>query len=242
MESVPYQANTPPVDSALEAWIADSKNAFYDPVLEGVVINALGDSYFRGSKLGVDGVWLTLLAKKYGIQMHNYGINGSTVADVAEKKPMVRRYGEMPDNNPHMVFVEGGRNDFKMRVPVGTADSRDISTYCGALNVILEGVKHKYPNALIICFTPWNFPEVAGYERTSKDYADAMETVARAWGASIIRADDPKVSGIDMRDADFRARYCLTPGDISHLNLEGMKIAMTHFEKILAAYFREYRN
>ena len=225
---------------ALKKWIEDSKKTFYDSVLEGLTINALGDSYFKGNGLDMDYVWLSLMANKYGMDMNNYGINGSVVAYGKGTNPMVLRYNDMPANNAQIIFVEGGRNDFNEKTPIGDVNSRDIVTYSGALNVILDGVKEKYPNAMIICFTPWNFPDKEGYDLTYKDYCDAMEAVAKAHGVCCIHADDPAVSGIDMRDPGFREKYCMNPGDVSHLNSEGMKIAMTHFERIVATYYRDF--
>ena len=66
------------------------------------------------------------------------------------------------------------------------------------------------------------------------DYANAMEAVAQKQGVYFIRACDPAVSGIDMQDEDFRAKYCLKHDDISHLNAAGMKIALSNFEKLIA--------
>ena len=49
---------------------------YYAPVLEGVTVNAIGDSYFAGNGLNPDDIWLSLIAKKYGMTMNNYGKNG----------------------------------------------------------------------------------------------------------------------------------------------------------------------
>ncbi len=208
-------------------------------ILKGLTVNALGDSYFDGHGLDRSKVWLSLLANKYDIKMNNYGIGGSTVSNYVNKNPMCVRYASMAKNNADIVLLEGGRNDFNQSVPLGTADSRDTKTFSGALNVIIEGLKKKYPNAMIVCISNWNFPGTKnGLDYA--DYADAMEAVAKRQGVYFIRACDPAVSGIDMKSYSFRAQYCMNPDDISHLNAEGMKIALSHFEKLLAEYYRDF--
>ena len=103
--------------------------------LNGLTINALGDSYFAGYKLDNPDrdVWLSLMAKDYNMVLKNYGISGSTVSNyVTNKNPMCVRYANMSNNNADIVLVEGGRNDFSQNVPIGKAGSRDTKTFSGA--------------------------------------------------------------------------------------------------------------
>ena len=214
---------------------------YHADVLKGLTINALGDSYFNYSKMDKSQVWLSLLANKYSIKMNNYGIGGSTVTDrITTNNPMCQRYLSMADNNADIILLEGGRNDFNKNVKLGTVDSHDTTKFCGALNVIIEGLKEKYPNAMIVCISNWNFPETNVLELNYASYANAMEKVAKQQGVYFIRACDPEVSGIDMSSKEFRIKYCLQVSDTSHLNEEGMKIAMAHFEKILAEYYQDF--
>lgn len=208
-------------------------------ILKGLTVNALGDSYFEGHGLPQSKVWLGLLASKYDIKMNNYGVGGSTVSDYVNKNPMCVRYTSMSDNYADIVLLEGGRNDFNNEVPLGDVDSHDTKTFLGALNVTIEGLKAKYPDAMIVCISNWNFPGTKN-ELGCADYANAMEAVAQKQGVYFIRACDPAVSGIDMQDEDFRAKYCLKHDDISHLNAAGMKIALSNFEKLIAEYYHDF--
>lgn len=225
----------------LAQWIEDSISSYYAQNLEELTVYAIGDSYFEGNGLLSDYVWLSLMSKKYGIELHNYGKNGSTVSNyVTSYNPMCDRYTSLPDGSPDIILVEGGRNDFNQKVPIGAADSSDTKTYSGALNVIIDGLQKKYPSAMIVCVTPWNFPDKSGYSLTYKDYTDAMEEVAEAQGVYCVKAYEPEISGVNMRDDSFKSKYCMKPGDVSHLNLDGMKIAMSHFEKIIAQYYADF--
>ncbi|MBQ8431860.1 MAG: SGNH/GDSL hydrolase family protein [Clostridia bacterium] len=225
----------------LEKWIEDSKKNYYNAVLEGLTVNAIGDSYFAGNGLESGHVWIQLLAKKYGQDMNNYGKNGSMVSNyTGTNNPMCLRYGSMANNNPAIVLIEGGKNDYNQGTPLGTVDSHDNKTFMGALNVIIEGVKAKYPNAMIVCITPWNFTNTRSHPLVSVDYANAMKAVAEAQGVYCIYAYDTEISGVDMTNEDFRAKYCMKPSDVSHLNLDGMKIVMPRFEKLLAEFYTDF--
>ena len=84
----------------------------------------------------------------------------------------------------------------------------------------------------------WNFPDTNDVALskgiTYLDYANAAEAVCAEKGVHFFRSYDKSVSGVDMRNDLFRATYCLKPTDISHLNLEGMKLVMPKFEAFIA--------
>lgn len=226
----------------LKLWIEESKKVNYYSNLEGITLNAIGDSYFQGDKLATEYVWLNLLSIKYGITLHNAGKNGSTVsAFVTTNNPICRRYTSMPSNDPQIVLVEGGRNDYNKNTPLGTVDSTDEKTFMGALNVTLTGLKKMYPSAMIVCITPWNFTgtnTTTGF--TYRDYVNAMIAVAEAQGVYCINASDPKTVGVDMKDSSFKAKYSMDGTSISHLNMEGMKYVLPRFEEHLSLLYADF--
>lgn len=225
----------------LSQWIEDSKKTYFSDVLKGLTINSIGDSYFAGNGMDPAFVWLNLMAKKYGQSMNNYGVNASMVSNyTGTNNPMCLRYSKMANNSPAIVLIEGGKNDYNQATPLGTVDSRDDKTFMGALNVIVDGVKTKYPNAMIVLVTPWNFTNTRSHTLVSVDYADAMKQVAQAQGVYCIYAYDTAVSGVDMTSESFRSTYCMTPSDVSHLNPEGMKLVFPKFEKLLAEYYTDF--
>ncbi len=209
-------------------------------MLEGLTINAIGDSYLDGNGLDRDLVWLSLLAKKYNIKLNNYGKNGSSISNVPDRNPMCVRYERMEDNDPDIVLIEGGRNDYNCAVALGETDSRDVSTFMGALNVVIEGIKKKYPRAMIVCITNWNYANTQNREFGSEDYANAMKRVADSNGVYCIMANDVSLTGVDMTSAYFRETYCQRPGDVSHLNSEGMKLVMPRFESLITECYKDF--
>ena len=236
--------NTPTVQikQQLEQWIEDSRQDYYPDNLKGLTINAIGDSYFQGAGLDPDYIWLSMLAEKYGIDMTNHGIGGSTVSNyVTNHNPMVDRFYKMPDNAPDIFLLEGGKNDYNVNAPLGDVNSRDTKTFMGALNVLIDAIQEKYPNAMIVCFPTWNFPQTNQLGLKYPDYCNAMHAVAIAQGVYFVRSYDPAVSGVNMSDKDFVHQYCLHDTDISHLNREGMKNLLLKYERILSELYADFK-
>ena len=223
----------------LGRWFEEQKAAFHCSALEGLTVNALGDSYFGGSGLPKEQIWLGLLARKYGMDMNNYGIGGSTVT-YGGYEPMCVRYADMKSNDPDIVILEGGRNDFNGQFPIGDLNGSDITTYAGAWNVLIDGVQQKYPDAMIVVISPWNFPYESNKTLQRDDYINAMREVAEAQGVYFIDASVKKDTGVDMESPYFRRQYCKNENDVSHLNAEGMKLVMPNFDKLIAACYEDF--
>ncbi len=232
-------------NKAFYDWLEANKKETYYSSLDGLTLNVLGDSYFDGNNGIPDRyfVWPGILAQKYGMDFVNHGIGGSTMSNfVTNKNPMVDRYKKLYDNDPDIVIIEGGRNDFNVAAPIGTNDSRDTTTFKGALNTVLDGVKEKYPDAMIICVTVWYWEQAPKAETggTHLDYGNAMLEVCAERGIPCFNAMDRSAVGVDMMSSAFRTQYCASPTDGSHLNLEGMKLAFPAFEKFIAEQWEQF--
>ena len=218
----------------------------FNQILMGITMYAMGDSYFGGSSLGKEGTWVNMLGEKYGMDYINYGIGGSTMSDfVTDKNPMVKRYTSMKKGDADIILLEGGRNDRTKEVPLGDLDSRDSKTFLGSINIMLDGMLKTYPNALIILVTPWNHTgKVASTGLCNVDYANAMRKLAEYRNDPRIvclYAADPNLVGVNMNDASFRAKYCIAENDVSHLNLEGMKMVLPFMEQFIAKEYAKFK-
>ena len=234
--------------SAEEAalWLVGETEDYYD-VLEGVKMYAIGDSYFGGSQLGQHQTWVNLLGYKYGMTFHNYGIGGNTVATArgqsGNQPPMHTRYDQMPMDGD-IYIIEGGRNDRHYSVPFGKNDSTAVNSFKGALNVIIQGIQAKNPDAFIVLVTPWSYATESGYLGTNNDYADAMKELAEYYNdphVVCMYAADAEYTGVDMADAKFRAQYCQAANDVSHLNADGMYLVAPKFDKWLAEAYAKFK-
>lgn len=227
-------------------WLIGETEDYYD-ILEGIKMYALGDSYFGGSSLGQHQTWVNLLGYKYGMTFHNYGIGGNTVATAkgqsANQPPMFTRYEEMPMDGD-IYIVEGGRNDRRYSVPFGDNESKDGSSYKGALRVIIDGILSKNPDAFIVLVTPWSSTKESGYLGTNNDYADAMKELAEYYNdphVVCMYAADTEYTGVDMAIPSFRKEYCLSLSDVSHLNANGMYMVAPKFDLWIAEAYAKFK-
>lgn len=122
-------------------------------------INCLGDSITEGYLN--DGIsWADRLQTlTYAKAVNKYGIGGSTVSTFADQHPMCLRYNEM-DSKADFIVIFGGNNDFTQSVPLGNEDDVDTKTFYGGLNVLLLGLREKYPTGKFLYVTPlrmWDY-------------------------------------------------------------------------------------
>ncbi|MDP4152289.1 MAG: SGNH/GDSL hydrolase family protein [Bacillota bacterium] len=176
-------------------------------------MNALGDSLTKGdiSGKGLQGIpWTGHMKDLTGLyECRNYGINGNKLA---LEKGMAERYVEM-DNDADVISVFGGMNDFCKGVPLGTVSDNDVSTFFGAINVMINGLYKKFPRAEIFFITPpkckssfygWESftPNTSGH--ILKDYRDAILTAADIYSIPVL--DLYSCSGMScyLDDGTFR--------------------------------------
>lgn len=220
--------------------------------LEGAHIYAIGDSYLEGNGINYNDNWLNLLVARYDAQLVSHGKNGSAISAYAKNNnPMVNRYQNLPnDPDADIIIFEGGRNDYNQNVPIGTVGDPDVNTFAGAVLTTIDGLLQKYPNAVILCMTPWNLDalttganKVNGAGNRTRDYADAFKQVVEYMNndrVRLIRNDDTSVIPVYMTHYSFRKAFCMNEGDISHLNGYGMKTVMPYLENEIAALYRDY--
>ena len=128
--------------------------------LSGLRWNALGDSWTADAANAITGKYngyVARIAEKTGMIARNYGISSSTISEMGGGglEPMCVRYVDM-DDEADLVTVMGGINDHTeviTAIDYGDIDSTDTATFYGGWNVLLSGLRTKYPNAIILVFT-----------------------------------------------------------------------------------------
>lgn len=200
---------------------------------EGLKVNFIGDSLFGGHT--VKGGWIKLFCEKHQLDYNNYGINGCTLSACKDgSNPIIHRYTDMADNDPDLIIFEGGRNDFNKCAEIGSVEVEDETTYCGAIALLVKGLKEKYPRARIAASTFWNTGTVNKEGRRSNEYVEAMIAACEELGVPYINSFDESASGVYMTDREFRERYCVCGGDVCHLNEEGMEMVLPFYESEIA--------
>lgn len=131
-------------------------------VLEEKKIAFLGDSITRGIYLPDEN---DCYAKRMARAVtwggfYNHSVPGSRIGEYIGPDPkrikgsFLQRYPQMPDGMD-IVVVFGGTNDFGIgNAPMGTPSDQDPYTFCGAVNLLFEGLKRKYPQAVFVVITP----------------------------------------------------------------------------------------
>ena len=172
-----------------------------------------GDSLVYGSRLLGYPTWVTWLAAKYHMTAVNLGINGSSIAEMAnvaegedDHDPIVDRYQDALREHPDadIVVVEGGANDRTQDVPLGEITSTTKTEFCGAINRIINGTRILCPQSKIFFISlPWRWTSANSLGLKENDYAAAMKAVCEA---KSIPSRHPCLDGdIDFRDSAVAA-------------------------------------
>lgn len=145
----------------------------------------LGDSLTAGQ--GIETPYSAFVKEELGFkEVYNYGIGWSTVANGGTcdchpnnyeggHNPFVYRYSLM--NQGDIIAVCGGANDHGLNVPIGTIDDTAETTFYGALNRLITGLKKCNPGAYIFFMTPFNYDTVNDNGIHLSGYVEAIKKV-----------------------------------------------------------------
>ena len=194
------------VPSVTDIWADVEPFASYSPLFKKTMVG-IGDSLMIGSVSGENVTWLNKLGKKFDMTYKNYGDSGDTVANQTQEPQnpgMVNRYMDMIDDADYITLL-GGANDRRLNIPLGENDSRDIDTFKGALNTIIDGLFAKYPKGKILLMTNYNrFPDsVNSLGLSDWDYCKAMLDIGELRGVQVY--DNYHKSGINFTDPNLLA-------------------------------------
>ena len=131
-------------------------------ILEGKKIAFLGDSITRGAYLSDENdCYAESLKRAFKWEVFaNHSVPGSRIGEYIGADPkrikgsFLKRYPDMPDDMD-IVIVFGGTNDFGIgNAPMGDSWDEKPETFYGAVNLLMRGLKVKYPKAVIVIVTP----------------------------------------------------------------------------------------
>lgn len=131
-------------------------------LLEGAVINFLGDSITEGAGAScVENRYTDVLARMYGLKKaNNYGIGGTRIArqrvvtDSPYDLDYCMRCREM-DESADAVVVFGGTNDYGHGdAPIGGPKDRTPATFYGACHDLMSTLQTRYVGKPVLVVTP----------------------------------------------------------------------------------------
>lgn len=204
------------------------------------VINCLGDSITQGDR-NDDVSWVDcLIPLTEANKVNKYGIGGSTVSTYVDQHPMCVRYADMAED-ANYIIIFAGNNDFTQSVPLGTEDSLDTNTFYGALNIMLSGLREKYPNGKFLYITPlrmWNYEHPKWSELVQYDAINMQELTLNDYRNAIInRCEYYSIPYFDLYNQGLYGRTEKTRNavyvDGLHPNDEGHKIIASEIAEAL---------
>ena len=159
------------------------------PYMYGKKWAVLGDSITAGDGLTANIItrYSTVVAKQCGLIPYNYGYSGSRIAvegsagDPTYDNAMVIRYASMIADADY-ITVLGGINDANNQLPLGTLGDTDISTFYGALEVLITGLLTKYPGKAIGFITPPHYQGATGHQT----YVNAIKEACARYAIPVL--------------------------------------------------------
>ena len=100
-----------------------------------------------GDSLTAHGTWQSSIISRLGLKSYqNCGISGTTIAGSSKNAFWTDERVNSIDEDADFIVVMGGTNDAYNGTPIGdiSLDNNDVSTICGALNVLLSKLYYRY--------------------------------------------------------------------------------------------------
>ena len=152
-----------------------------------LTMSCLGDSITMATK--VDRPYPTVVKNILGLkEVNNYGVSWSNVAYIEDcfchpdsdynHNPYVFRYDEVEDAD--IIGVMGGVNDWGCLIPVGNINDTDPTTFYGALNTLIVGLKTDHPDSYIFFMTGFDYYDVDAYNRDKVYWREFNEAIVLA--------------------------------------------------------------
>lgn len=218
--------------------------------LAGKSILFFGDSYTMGYGLeDFSQSWCAMLETEYDMDVTCWSIHGSTMA--LGFFPFYGKggsfcpisYRPLPEGDFDIIFVNAGSNDWYCEIPLwDSSDSRNTRTFIGAINQTIDTLQEAYPEALIVCMTPWVSDGRENFRgETTDDYSRVMVEVCKKRNIPCFEAYLPWVSNIFADQESFREKYFLTSTDPWHLNASGQQYFLPTIAQWLHQQFVQHQ-
>ena len=193
--------------------------------LTGLKINILGDSITQGvGASSPEKCYVSCLAELSGALCRNYGISGTRIArkrvpteNSIFDQDFVSRVDGM-DQDADIVLVFGGTNDFGHGdAPLGQLGDSTVWSFYGALSVLYNSLRLRFPNSRIVILTPIKRRIEENRNGLLSDFVTAELKVAGEYGFPVL--DWYHNLSVDLHDPEMEAIYSadgLHPNDAGH--------------------------
>jgi len=180
-----------------------------------------------GDSITAQAMWQAAVVSKLSLVSTNFGVSGTKISG-ADVNAMCNdaRINAIP-TTVDLVSVMGGTNDWAQNTALGLVDSVDVTTFNGALNVMVNKLSTRFPAKRIALFTtpygelytlPTGWPNAATNTQglTTRDYAEAIRIQGKRWGVPVV-----DISGSAGWNTINIRTYITDDGGLLHPNAVG---------------------
>lgn len=107
---------------------------------------------------------------------------GNWSEQIAQNQDKGNLLNSIDFNNIDYLFILIGTNDWRRNPKIGTDDSTDLTTFKGAMNVILDNILSTYPNINVVLLSPLYRAEFGDSDTVPNENGTYLYEVANAMG------------------------------------------------------------
>jgi len=185
-------------NSTIEKQKETASNSAFDSKLSNKVWYVIGDSFSHGDWSGINPeptitegiykgelpVYPYLIGNRTGCIVKNIAVSGTTLSVVDDRSfsfPKTGKLYKTDFSSADLITIYYGINDSHNKVPIGSIDDTDVSTFYGAYNTTIKYLTEKYPKAKIGI--------IVSNDCETADYPNATVAVAEKWGIPYLDLD-----------------------------------------------------
>lgn len=175
--------------------------------------------------------YMTVLGNKFNnLTINNVGKDGSHFTNkTTGYSTFATLLGKLPSNEPNVITIFGGVNDYIQSCTIGDISSTDTSNFYGALNSFVADLNSKYANAKKLFIIPLNMR--AGVFSTNSNGTNSLGNTLQQYRDAIIAVC--KVNNIEYIDLheDAELQPDLISSDGLHPTQDGHKLLASKLSK-----------
>ena len=168
--------------------------------------------------------YMTVLGNKFNnLTINNVGKDGSHFTNkTTGYSTFATLLGKLPSNDPSVITIFGGVNDYIQSCTIGNISSTDTSNFYGALNDFVATLNNKYANAKKLFILPLNMR--AGVFSTNSNGTNSLGNTLQQYRDAIIAVCNANnIEYIDLHE-DAELQPDLISSDGLHPTQDGHKL------------------
>ena len=175
--------------------------------------------------------YMTVLGNKFNnLTINNVGKDGSHFTNkTTGYSTFATLLGKLPSNEPNVITIFGGVNDYIQSCTIGDISSTDTSNFYGALNSFVAALNSKYANAKKLFIIPLNMR--AGVFSTNSNGTNSLGNTLQQYRDAIIAVCKANnIEYIDLHE-DAELQPDLISSDGLHPTQDGHKLLASKLSK-----------